>query len=106
MDNENEQQVSRKSKRGFASMSPEKVREIAAHGGRTAHEFGKAHTWNSTTAQAAGRKGGATVAKSREHMSAIGKMGGSAPHRNRANREKPQIKQTAEVVATVESDSV
>ena len=95
---ENEQPIARKSKRGFASMSREKVREIAGLGGRKAHESGGAHTWNSATAQAAGRKGGATVAKQPGHMSAIGKMGGSAPHRNRANR--------VQIAAAVESGSV
>ena len=33
----------RKERRGFASMSPEKQREIASKGGRAAHEKGTAH---------------------------------------------------------------
>ena len=45
--------------RGFASMSPEKKREIASKGGTAAHAMGTAHTWTSQEAQAAGRKGGA-----------------------------------------------
>jgi hypothetical protein len=44
--------------RGFASMSPEKKREIASKGGKTAHAMGTAHKWTSEEAQAAGRKGG------------------------------------------------
>ena len=44
--------------RGFASMSPEKKREIASKGGKAAHEQGTAHKWTSAEAQAAGRKGG------------------------------------------------
>jgi len=48
----------RKERRGFASMSPEKQREIASKGGRAAHEKGTAHTWTSDEARAAGRKGG------------------------------------------------
>ncbi|GAC1565575.1 MAG: hypothetical protein NVS3B14_03740 [Ktedonobacteraceae bacterium] len=44
--------------RGFASMTPEKKREIASKGGRAAHALGTAHKWNSEEAQAAGRKGG------------------------------------------------
>jgi uncharacterized protein len=44
--------------RGFASMSPEKKREIASKGGKAAHAQGTAHKWTSEEAQAAGRKGG------------------------------------------------
>ncbi len=47
------------SKRGFASMTIEKRKEIASKGGRRAHELGRAHKWTSSTAQAAGKKGGA-----------------------------------------------
>jgi general stress protein YciG len=48
----------RKERRGFASMSPEKQREIASKGGRAAHEKGTAHEWTPDEARAAGRKGG------------------------------------------------
>ena len=48
----------RKERRGFASMSPEKQREIASKGGRAAHEKGTAHEWTSEEAREAGRKGG------------------------------------------------
>ena len=48
----------RKERRGFASMSPEKQREIASKGGRAAHEKGTAHEWTADEARAAGRKGG------------------------------------------------
>jgi general stress protein YciG len=44
--------------RGFASMNPDKQREIASKGGRAAHAKGTAHKWTSEEAQAAGRKGG------------------------------------------------
>jgi uncharacterized protein len=47
-----------KERRGFASMSPEKQREIASKGGRAAHVKGTAHEWTSDEARAAGRKGG------------------------------------------------
>jgi uncharacterized protein len=47
-----------KQKRGFASMDPEKQREIASKGGRTAHERGTAHQFTSEEARRAGRKGG------------------------------------------------
>lgn len=45
-------------RRGFASMSSAKQREIARLGGRAAHEKGTAHEWTSDEARAAGRKGG------------------------------------------------
>jgi len=48
----------RKERRGFASMSAEKQREIASKGGRAAHEKGTAHEWTPDEARAAGRKGG------------------------------------------------
>lgn len=48
----------RKERRGFASMSAEKQREIASKGGRAAHMKGTAHEWTSDEARAAGRKGG------------------------------------------------
>ena len=48
----------RKERRGFASMTPEKQREIASKGGRAAHQKGTAHEWTSDEARSAGRKGG------------------------------------------------
>ncbi|MFN2447500.1 MAG: KGG domain-containing protein [Vicinamibacterales bacterium] len=53
----NEQQP-RKERRGFASMSADKQREIASKGGRAAHAKGTAHEWSSDEAREAGRKGG------------------------------------------------
>ena len=48
----------RKERRGFASMTPERQREIASKGGRAAHQKGTAHQWNTDEAREAGRKGG------------------------------------------------
>lgn len=45
------------SKRGFASMDPEKHRKIAKMGGKKAHKLGVAHTWTSEEASIAGLKG-------------------------------------------------
>jgi len=42
------------SNRGFASMDPDKQREIAAEGGRAAHASGRAHEFTSEEARAAG----------------------------------------------------
>jgi uncharacterized protein len=55
--------------RGFASMDPERQREIA-------------------------RKGGATVSQNRAHMAEIGKRGGEASGVSRSNR----VNQTAEPI--------
>ena len=49
---------SRKERRGFASMSRERRREIASKGGRAAHAKGTAHEWTTEEAREAGRKGG------------------------------------------------
>lgn len=65
-----------KEKRGFASMDPEKQKEIAREGGKAAHEEGKAHEFTPEDARKAGKKGGEEVSKDREHMSEIGKKGG------------------------------
>jgi len=62
--------------RGFASMDPEKQKEIARKGGRAAHEKGTAHEFTSDEARAAGRKGGERVSSNRDHMSRIGRLGG------------------------------
>lgn len=64
------------SNRGFASMDPQKQREIASAGGRAAHQQGVAHEFTSEEARAAGRKGGEAVSRDREHMREIGRKGG------------------------------
>jgi len=51
--------------RGFASMDPEKQREIARKGGIAAHEKGTAHEWSIAEAREAGRKGG--IASHQKH---------------------------------------
>jgi general stress protein YciG len=42
--------------RGFAAMDPQRVREIASLGGKTAHQNGTAHEFTSEEARAAGKK--------------------------------------------------
>lgn len=46
------------SNRGFASMDPQKQKQIASKGGKAAHEKGSAHEFNSQEARQAGSKGG------------------------------------------------
>jgi general stress protein YciG len=45
-------------KRGFGSMDPAAVRDLARKGGVAAHRAGTAHEFSSEEARAAGRKGG------------------------------------------------
>lgn len=49
-------------KRGFGSMDKTKQREIAAKGGRAAHEKGTAHKYTSEEAKIHGAKGGRKAA--------------------------------------------
>ena len=78
-----ENNQSPRSKRGFASMDPVRQREISSSGGRVAHEKGTAHEFNSEEARIAGRKGGEVVSRNREHMAEIGRRGGEARGANR-----------------------
>lgn len=47
-----------KSDRGFASMDPEKQRQICSLGGKAAHARGTAYQWTKESAASAGSKGG------------------------------------------------
>jgi general stress protein YciG len=71
-------------RRGFASMSAERRREIAARGGRAAHEAGTAHQFTSEEARRAGKKGGQSVSRDRTHMAQIGRNGGKRSRRGKA----------------------
>lgn len=78
------------SSRGFASMNPEKQREIARKGGRAAHAKGTAHEFTSDEARSAGRKGGDAVSRNRAHMAEIGRRGGERRGAKRAaQKEQP-----------------
>lgn len=55
-----------KSKRGFASMKPERVREIAVMGGNAVHEQKAGRQWTKKEARAHGRAGGLASAASRK----------------------------------------
>ncbi len=68
--------MKRRERSGFAGMDREKQREIARRGGRAAHQKGTAHEFTADEARAAGRKGGVSVSRDREHMSRIGRAGG------------------------------
>ena len=79
------------SKRGFASMDPNKQKEIASKGGRAAHAKGTAHEFTSDEARVAGRKGGEAVSRDRAHMSAIGREGGHSRGRTRQAQAGPGL---------------
>jgi len=64
------------SRRGFAGMTDQRQRQIAAEGGRAAHEQGTAHEFSTSEARQAGQKGGEAVSRDRSHMAAIGRRGG------------------------------
>jgi uncharacterized protein len=72
-----------KSNRGFASMDPQRQREIASEGGRAAHEKGTAHEFTSEEAREAGRKGG--MARSANRRNAMGSQGGNSGSGSHAN---------------------
>jgi general stress protein YciG len=77
------QETPSRRRRGFGAMSAEQQREIARKGGVAAHARGSAHEFSVDEARAAGKKGGQTVSRDREHMARIGRQGG---RRARANR--------------------
>ena len=56
--NQNQGGQNGESRRGFASMNPQKQREIASMGGKAAHASGNAHEFSPEEAREAGRKGG------------------------------------------------
>lgn len=64
--------------RGFAVMPPERQKQIASLGGKTAHARGAAHKFSQAEARQAGHKGGVAVSRDIEHMSEIGRRGGLA----------------------------
>ncbi len=71
--NQSDQGKKGSSNRGFASMDPQRQREIASEGGRAAHEKGTAHEFTSEEAREAGRKGG----QARSESNRSGKTSGN-----------------------------
>jgi uncharacterized protein len=55
--------MSNTGRRGFASMHPDRVREIASQGGKAGHAKGTAHQWDKVTGPKAGRLGGLARAR-------------------------------------------
>ena len=78
-------------KRGFAAMSPERLKQITSKGGKAAHAVGLANKFTKETAREAGKLGGAKTSADRAHMSEIGRRGALA------RRKKPVAQPTDEV---------
>jgi len=79
------------SKRGFASMDPEKQRAIARKGGQSVPNEKRSFSQNHELATKAGRKGGHSVDPSKRSFSMnhtlaseAGRKGGQASHGHRA----------------------
>lgn len=77
MDSDNPIKQGGKSNRGFASMDPQRQREIASEGGRAAHEKGTAHEFTSEEAREAGRKGGMARSANRRNAMSNGNASSS-----------------------------
>jgi general stress protein YciG len=77
------------SKRGFASMDPEQQREIAAEGGRAAHEKGTAHEFTSEEARKAGAMSHKNDAgRSKQSAGAGNKASSTEPQKEKAEQEQ------------------
>ena len=72
------------SNRGFASMDPERQREIASEGGKAAHEKGTAHEFTSEEA----RRAGSMSHGNRQSATASTRTGGAA--KQSANKQGEQ----------------
>lgn len=84
----------KKGKRGFASMTPEKRREIASKGGKSVPAEKRSFSQDPALASKAGRKGGQSVnpanrSFSKDHTLAAdaGKKGGEASHKRRIDSD-------------------
>lgn len=75
--NQGNQGSNGKSNRGFASMDPQRQREIASEGGRAAHEKGTAHEFTSEEAREAGRKGGQARSQANRNKNSEGSRSSS-----------------------------
>jgi general stress protein YciG len=96
-------QQSGKSTRGFASMDPNRQRQIASQGGKAAHQKGTAHEFTPEEARQAGSKGGkAAHEKGTAHefdsqeAREAGRKGGLASGGNQGNQGGQGSGQTGE----------
>ena len=94
-----------KSRRGFASMDPEKQKAIASKGGKRSHELGRAHKFTPEEARIAGKVGGDRISKDREHMARIGQKGGSSRWVTKNNKEQNGIEEESSEEGRSEEES-
>jgi len=72
----------RRGRTGFASMDPEKQKEIARRGGQMAQSSGKAHKFTQAETRRGGQKGGLAISRNRAHMAEIARKGVEARRRH------------------------
>lgn len=78
---------SKQSARGFASMDPQRQREIASEGGRAAHQKGTAHEFTSEEARRAG---------SMSHKNDGNRQSGSRGNASRTEQQPEQGQQASQ----------
>jgi general stress protein YciG len=96
-------------KRGFGSMNQDKQRAIARKGGQAGHAKGTAHEFTSEEAREAGRKGGETVSRDREHMAEIARKGnraGMSPRARQSRRKRTETDVTATEILRADHERV
>lgn len=82
--------------RGFAAMTPERLREVARSGGAAAKAAGSLHRFTAEQVARGGSAGGSIISRNREHMREIGRRGGlSKGRRTRPAVETDQPKPEA-----------
>lgn len=86
-----------KRRRGFALLPKEIHRRWASLGGKAAQQEKAGHRFTSEKAREAGKRGGATVAKDREHMRELGRRGGAARANARKAAQAMQTERSADV---------
>jgi general stress protein YciG len=72
------------SRRGFALLDPQRLKELRRRGGQMVQRLGKAYAFTQEAAREAGKKGGRAVSRDRAHMAKIGHRGAVSPRRQRA----------------------
>lgn len=70
--------MGQKKKKGFASMTPERLKEVCSKGGKSSQAKGNGHKWTPEEARKAGKKGGKKVSRDREYMAELGRKSAAA----------------------------
>lgn len=91
MENNNQNNQGNTSNRGFASMDPEKQREIASKGGQEAQKSGHAHKLTAEERSRGGQNSGGNFAnRPTEEVQDIARRGGEARGGNREREESDE----------------